>query len=148
MFGMLFGRRTNSSSKAMRREAHPGVLDLSSTSDLRDGSTSDNLPTIALSDEGSLVLRDLRLNALGGLTGIALGDLNLGPELGRGASSVVFLATYRCGLQSYRISSTFALRFVFFLSLAALNTVQFERFTTVTGRLPQQRSICGTSSSL
>lgn len=80
----------------MRREAHPGVLDLSS-SDPRDGLAHDDHPSIGLSDEGSLLLRDLRLNALGGLTGIALGDLNLGPELGRGASSVVFLATYRCG---------------------------------------------------
>ncbi len=81
----------------MRRAAHPGSLDLHFDAGDRDRHSvaPEEHPSFGLSDEGSLLLRDLRLNALGGLTGIPLAELELGPELGRGSSSVVFLATYR-----------------------------------------------------
>ncbi len=79
----------------MRRAVHPGSLDLHFDADDRHLVAPEEHPSFGLSDEGSLLLRDLRLNALGGLTGIPLAELELGPELGRGSSSVVFLATYR-----------------------------------------------------
>ncbi len=81
----------------MRRTAHPGSLHMHCDGDDRDicAVEPEEHPSFGLSDEGSLLLRDLRLNALGGLTGIPLAELQLGPELGRGSSSVVFLATYR-----------------------------------------------------
>ena len=79
----------------MRRELHPGTLEIDQKLAL------DEHPSIGLSEEGSLLLRDIRLNALGSLTGISLAELDLGPELGRGSSSVVFIATYRCAIPNW-----------------------------------------------
>jgi hypothetical protein len=50
--------------------------------------------SLAFTAGGSLQCHDFRMNALGMVSGIKLEDITLGKELGRGASSVVYMAEH------------------------------------------------------
>lgn len=59
--------------------------------------------SLAFTAGGSLEVRDFHMNSMGMVSGIKLDEMELGKELGRGASSVVYQATHKATGQNVAV---------------------------------------------